>query len=266
MPNGPVIQESAGKAAPVRTFQDLLKNKHDEDLFDYYSTAQLVLLDVQTGRRTPVGGPAVLRSAVASPDGKHFLVTRLHRPYSYLYPAESFPQDVEVWNRTGQLEYRVASLPLEDQVPIEGVPTGPREVHWRPTEPATLAWVEALDGGDPRRNAPFRDRLLQIKEPFKTKPAELVQTQFRFAGLDWIEGGGGALLHDFNRDRRWGRTFLIDADKPADAPRLLVERSVLDRYRDPGTPIDAPAAQRSCRGSAAERLHFPARSRCLAGR
>src|SRR5262249_51521909 len=43
VPNGPVIQQSDGKAAPVRTYQDLLRDKHDEDLFDYYAAAQLVL-------------------------------------------------------------------------------------------------------------------------------------------------------------------------------------------------------------------------------
>src|SRR5579883_1587278 len=30
-PIGPTVQESAGKAAPVRTFQDLLQNAHDEN-------------------------------------------------------------------------------------------------------------------------------------------------------------------------------------------------------------------------------------------
>src|SRR5262249_18429998 len=38
---GPNIQESFGKPAPIRTYEDLLKNPHDEDLFDYYATSQL---------------------------------------------------------------------------------------------------------------------------------------------------------------------------------------------------------------------------------
>ena len=41
----------------------------------------------------------------------------------------------------------LASLPLAEQVPIRGVPTGPREHEWRATAPATVVWVEALDGG-----------------------------------------------------------------------------------------------------------------------
>ena len=47
-----------------------------------------------------------------------------------------------------------------------GVPTGPRQVHWRPTAPATLVWAEALDGGDPRKKTAPRDRLLTLAAPF----------------------------------------------------------------------------------------------------
>ena len=42
VPSGPIIQESTGKVMPARTYQDLLKNPYDEQLFDYYFTSQLV--------------------------------------------------------------------------------------------------------------------------------------------------------------------------------------------------------------------------------
>src|SRR6266704_46511 len=45
-PVGPTIQETRGRAAPAPTFEDLLKNHFDEQLFDYYFTAQLALGDV----------------------------------------------------------------------------------------------------------------------------------------------------------------------------------------------------------------------------
>jgi dipeptidyl aminopeptidase/acylaminoacyl peptidase len=236
-PAGPIVQESSGKNAPVRTFQDLLQNPHDEDLFDYYATSQLVLLDSKSGTATPLGKPAVYSAAEPSPDGQHLLVVRTHRPYSYLLPASSFPRDVEVWDRSGKVEYTLARLPLADQVPIEGVPTGPRSYQWRATAPATLVWVEALDGGDPKEKAPYRDRVFLLKAPFQGEPAELAKTAHRFMGLSWGEKNGLALLRDFDRDRRWARTFLLNADKMYDTPHLLWERSVQDRYRDPGTPI-----------------------------
>src|SRR5437868_2926184 len=103
VPPGPVVQESEGKAAPVRTFQDLLQNPHDEALFDYYAVARLATVDVGNGRVTPLGQPGVFAEADPSPDGRLLLVERVHRPYSYLYPVSSFPHDVEIWDRSGNV-------------------------------------------------------------------------------------------------------------------------------------------------------------------
>jgi dipeptidyl aminopeptidase/acylaminoacyl peptidase len=237
VPAGPTIQESSGKQAPVRTYQDLLRNGHDEDLFDYYFTAQLALVESHNSGVTPVGRPGVIAGAQVSPDGRHFLVVREHRPYSYLLPSTAFPKEVEVWDRQGKREYRLASLPLAEEVPIEGVPTGPRQYQWRPTDPATLVWVEALDGGDPRKKVPRRDLVLMLKAPFKGHPAEAVRTEHRFQGLTWGEELGLALVSDYDRDRRRRRTFAVNFDRLGREPRLIWDRSVRDRYRDPGTPV-----------------------------
>jgi dipeptidyl aminopeptidase/acylaminoacyl peptidase len=236
-PDGPTIQESVGKAAPVWTFQDLLRNKYNEQLFDYYATSQLVLVDAETGQVKPVGKPAVFGTAAPAPDGKHILVARVRRPYSYLLPATAFPREVEVWDRTGATVAHLASLPLEDQVPIDGVPTGPRSHQWRPTEPATLVWAEALDDGNPKKKVPHRDRVLTLSAPFQGKPAELAKTEHRYMGLAWDEKGELALLREFDRDRRWERTFLLNLKEPGQAPRLVWDRSIRERYRHPGTPV-----------------------------
>src|ERR1035438_10116169 len=46
VPTGPHVQESLGGASPVVTHEDMLQNPHDEDLFEYYATSQLALVDV----------------------------------------------------------------------------------------------------------------------------------------------------------------------------------------------------------------------------
>jgi dipeptidyl aminopeptidase/acylaminoacyl peptidase len=237
IPKGPNVQESEGRSGPVRTLQDMLQNAHDEALYEYYATSQLALIDTTTGRKSLVGGPAIFQSVSPSPDGKHILVVRPHKPFSYLLPASAFPREVEVWDTLGKLVYKLASLPLADRVPIDGVPTGPRSYHWRPTDPATLVWVEALDGGDPRTKVPHRDRILMLKAPFTGQPAELFKTEHRAAPLVWLERHGMAFAGDVDRDRRWTRTFLINADRPSEAPKLLWSRSSQDRYRDPGVPV-----------------------------
>jgi dipeptidyl aminopeptidase/acylaminoacyl peptidase len=237
VPPGPTVQESSGKSGPVRTLQDMLKDPHDEDLFDYYCTSQLAFVDVEGGNVTPLGKSAVVAAAEPSPDGKLVLVVRHQRPYSYLLASPAFPKEIEVWDRGGKVAFKLASLPLADRVPIEGVPTGPRGYHWHPTDPATLVWLEALDDGDPKKKVPHRDAVLTLAAPFDGKPSELARTEHRFAGLTWGDKGKLALLRDFDRDRRRGRTFLLEPGSPGKEPRLVWDRSIQDRYRDPGTPL-----------------------------
>ena len=94
-PIGPVVQENVGESAPVRTYQDLLENPHDEALFEHYGTSELVRLDMDGGTRTLLT-PRILAGASVSPDGRYILAETIHRPFSYLVPAYSFPQTVEI--------------------------------------------------------------------------------------------------------------------------------------------------------------------------
>jgi dipeptidyl aminopeptidase/acylaminoacyl peptidase len=237
VPLGPNVQENHGKLSPAWTLQDLLKTPHDEKLYEYYATAQLAFINTATGKLTALGKPAIFAGAEVAPDGKHLLVTSIHRPFSYLLAAASFPREVEVWDQSGKLVHKVASLPLQDQVPIEGVPTGPRSIAWRPNEPATLVWVEALDGGDTKKKAEQRDRVVLLKAPFNGQPVELYKTEQRFASLSWFEKSGQILLRDFDRITRRSRTFLLNADNPSQTAKLIWNRSTQDRYNDPGLPV-----------------------------
>jgi len=237
IPTGPTIQESAGKPAPVRTYQDVLQNAHDEALFEYYATSQLAFVNASDGRVTPIGKPGIYDGVEPSPNGEHLLVEINHKPYSYLLPANAFPKEVEVWDRAGKVEHKLASLPLAENVPIDGVPTGPRLYAWRPTAPATLVWAEALDGGDPKQKVGHRDRVLMLAAPFAGQPREVAKTEHRYGGLTWGEKDGVAFLRDFDRKTRWIRAFLLNVDEPGQAPRLVWNRSAQDRYKDPGAPV-----------------------------
>lgn len=248
VPSGPRVQESFGKAAPVATFEDLLENEYDATLFDYYVASQLAVIDAHTGQVTNVGAPGIFLAADPAPDGQHILVTRIHRPYSYIVPAERFARDVEVWDSTGKSVYKVASLPLQENVPIGGVPTGPRDVSWHPAKPSTLVWVEALDDGDPKKKVKERDKVMWIREPFTGEPVELTRTEKRFAGLTFGEQGDFAILRDFDRDTLRGRAWFFNpeptpdkqwtfhSDKPSEKT-LIWDLSTQDRYHNPGVPL-----------------------------
>lgn len=167
VPAGPVLQETSGEAAPARTYQDLLRNPHDEALFEHFATSQLVRVDLHGGA-VQMGEPSLFRSVSPSPDGRYVLVQRTHRPFSYLVPAYSFPNRIEVTDMDGSIVAEIADLPLQDQVPpgFGSVATGVRSISWRADVPATLAWVEALDGGDGRAEAAERDRIFTLGAPF----------------------------------------------------------------------------------------------------
>ncbi|MDX1674836.1 MAG: prolyl oligopeptidase family serine peptidase, partial [Longimicrobiales bacterium] len=236
VPEGPVIQESRGRSAPVRTYQDMLDDPYDEALFTYYLTSQPAFIDTETGDRTDVGGPAVYDDLTPSPDGAYLLVERLHEPWSYLVGYWGFPVAIEVWDADGTVVREIADLPVADDVPIRGVRTGPRRLSWRPLRPATLVWAEALDGGDPNREVEHRDRVVMLEAPFDGDPVELAATEERFAGIAWGRNGL-ALLSDYDRSRRWTRTWVMNADRLTREPRLLWDRSTEDGYGDPGDPI-----------------------------
>ncbi|HYP14589.1 MAG TPA: hypothetical protein VEQ63_11750, partial [Bryobacteraceae bacterium] len=69
VPSGPVIQESAGRSGPVRTYQDMLGTPHDEALFEYYGTSQLALIDTGAAGSKPrlVGRSALISRSDVSP-------------------------------------------------------------------------------------------------------------------------------------------------------------------------------------------------------
>jgi dipeptidyl aminopeptidase/acylaminoacyl peptidase len=236
IPQGPHVQESLGHAGPAPTFEDLLSSAHDEDLFDYYATSQLAYLDAATGKVSPFGKPGLFSMVRSSPDQKHLLVGHLQRPYSYQLPSDYFPEDVEVWDRDGKFEYKVASLPLAEQVPLAGVRTGPRDIQWLPERAATLVWVEALDHGNPKETVPFRDRILTLQAPFEDQPREVFKTPERFREM-WPLANGKALVEDYERQKRIVRTVEIDLEKPAMEGRVIFNRNERDEYHNPGNPV-----------------------------
>ena len=237
VPSGPVTQETHERKAPVRTYQDLLRDAHEEALFEYYAASRLVRVELASGTSRNLGPPALYSRSSWSPDGKHLLVSYLHRPISYLVPASSFPEVVEIWDAIGRKVHDLARLPLRDAVPLGGVPTGPRGIQWQSTATAALIWAEALDGGDPKAEVPHRDRLLRLSAPFEGEPREMVKLEHRWWGVTWPARPGLALFSEYDRDRRWTRSWLVNLKDSVASPRLVFDRSIQDRYGDPGRPV-----------------------------
>ncbi|MFT3997683.1 MAG: S9 family peptidase, partial [Asticcacaulis sp.] len=185
-PTGPIIQESKGRTAAIRTYQDLLANSHEEALFDYYFTSQLTQVSL-SGATRAIGAPGIYPGTSVSPDGKYLLTTKLKRPYSYLVPAGRFPTEIAVSTIDGQPVKVLADRPLTDNLPaaFDAVPTGVRSVSWRADAPSTLVWAEAQDGGNPKAKVTIHDSVFTLAAPFDGTASKLIDLEQRYAGVDW---------------------------------------------------------------------------------
>ncbi len=236
-PAGPTIQETSGKAAPSRTYQDLLANPHDEALFAYFMDSQLMRITLD-GSSTPVGKPAMIKSMLLSPDKNYLLVESIQKPFSYLVPADRFPYTVEVWNSQGALLKTLAQLPLDEVRPtgFDATVSGIRNASWRADAPATLYWAEAQDKGDPKIKVAERDIVFTLMAPFTGEKQKLVGTALRFGGISWSDDTF-ALLSERWSASRTEKVSVFQPGTPSQAPRTIIERSSDDLYNDPGSPV-----------------------------
>ena len=236
VPQGPVIQENMGKIAPVRTYQDLLANADDEALFAYYMNAQMVLVNLK-GKAKNVGKPGMIRFAEPSPNGKYILMKTIHRPFSYLVPLYRFPMRVDVLDIHGKTISVLRDMPLAESLPkgFGAVLTGPRSFGWRADAGAVIYYVNALDGGDPKAAADFRDEIFTMDAPFNQSAESLMQLDLRYSGIMW---GNDHIALAYTRE--WGTrrttTWMMNPDKPA-TPKKIIDRLYEDRYSDPGSPM-----------------------------
>ena len=236
-PTGPVIQESLGKKAAARTYQDLIKSGYDEALFEFYAKSQLVITDFT--KEVKVGVPAIYRSFSVSPDNKYLLLQTIEKPFLYTVPAYEFPHTVTVTDMKGNLVRKIAVNPSTEGVPIgfDDSPDFPRNFSWRNDEPATVTYVKALDGGLGKSKSEWRDAMMAIRIDATNKdipPTELFKTSMRFQGVTW----GNNTTAVFYEESYANRKFQMNRYNPATGKSdSLFARSSDDSYSDIGNPL-----------------------------
>jgi dipeptidyl aminopeptidase/acylaminoacyl peptidase len=237
VPTGPTISVAEGKKAQNPTYQDLLKNPNDEHNFE-----QLALSEI---RRVSLDGSsevwlesAMYSSISFSPDGHYVMVTTIEKPFSYLVPYYRFPSTTTIYTSGAEKVQTVLESPLIEVLPkgFMAVEKGRRELDWREDRPATLVFVEALDGGDPQNEAEYRDEVFQMEAPFNGTPVSLLKTINRFSGIQW-GNDRVAVARDMWWDTRNSKTYLFDPSDHSKAPVVLYDRNYQDRYSDPGRPV-----------------------------
>ncbi len=236
VPTGPVVRESYGNRSPEATYQDLLRTPQDEALFEHYFTAEITRVDVATGAVRAIGGPALYYGLTVAGDGAHLLVERLAKPFSYAVPYENFAREVSVIDLDGRVIRSLGRVALKENVPVQGVVRGPRNHSASPLADASIYWIEALDEGDPRKKVPHRDRIMKLAAPYSAEPVEVARVAQRVVNVMTLDDGR-LLVTDFDRDRVWTRTYLVDPSKQGSEPAVLFDLSARDRYNAPGRPM-----------------------------
>ncbi|WP_088330668.1 prolyl oligopeptidase family serine peptidase [Lacimicrobium sp. SS2-24] len=234
-PSGPTVSVSDGKKAQNRTYQDLLKNKNDEFNFEQLTRSELVKVSLD-GKQTPWLKAAMYGDVSVSPDGRYVLVTQYSKPFSYLVQYNRFPSTTTVYSAKGKKVKEIVSVPLIEDLPkgFMAVREGKRAVQWRNDKPATLVYVEALDGGDPANEVEHRDQVFALTAPFDGKPRALLKLVNRYYRINWGDDEN-AIAQDYWWNTRNTKAYLFNPADNAQQPVVLQDRNYQDAYNDPGS-------------------------------
>ena len=234
VPVGATISVSDGKKAQNRTYQDLLKNKNDEFNFEQLARSELVKVSLK-GRKSKWLNAGMYGSVSFSPDGNYVLVTEYKKPFSYLVPYSRFPFSQRVYNKKGKQIKTIVDVPLIEDLPkgFMAVREGRRSVQWRSDTPSSIVFVEALDGGDPKKEVEHRDQLSQLDAPFSGEAKVIFKSRDRFYQAIWGDNNK-AIAYDYWWNTRNVRTYLFNPNNPSQKPSVLFDRNYQDRYNDPG--------------------------------
>jgi len=234
MPKGVTVQENTGKAIPRPTYEDLIKSPFDEELFDFYATAQLV--KNTNGVETKLGAPAIYSGINISPDKKYMIIRKLKKPFSYAVPAQGFASVVTVNDMSGKMIKLLADLPSSETAPSgnDNVANVSRSFDWRDDEPATVTWCQPLDSGLIKKDVAYHDAVYEWKAPFTGEPTELFKTKMRFRNITW----GNSTLALVNEGLSGKQTTQLDRFDPSTGKLdILITRNTTDAYSNPGFPV-----------------------------
>ncbi|KAL3938686.1 MAG: hypothetical protein SGBAC_006459 [Bacillariaceae sp.] len=257
---GPAIQavQKNARKAPGRTYQDLLKNPHDEAKFHYYFTTQLLCIDgivadqPTTRLILQCQEGCIFQSIKSSPCGR-FLLVQLTTDLSYSVPLRRFGKSIELWDLQSASSTVVQTVPVDDEIPLsyDACSRHPRSFFFHPCMDRTLIYAQALDGGDPAAtpNDGERDALYLQDIEVVNGETIIVKEATKWVGMEWrfddVEFGasGIAFLDEYRWKDRMERKWVVAVG--GGKKQLLWERSWEDRYNSPGAPLTRRIGERN---------------------
>ncbi len=259
-PASPMVRVASGDENRLRTYPSLLMDHHDAALFEYYTTGQLVRIEVGNRRVQPVGAPAMIESINVSPGGEHIRIRTTEKPFSWIVPASQFGDHEAIVDLSGTSLHEIARREVREGVQGQGGGGGGgqnarRALTWRPDgeglsflqrEPAPSRGGADADtaAADPDA-APARtqgaagnnnaraDRVMQWIAPFGeaderviyTSETEIRSVQYS-ADMRW--------LFLTERVRNTDRTYAVNLDDP-ETRYVLAEADTEDFFDTAGS-------------------------------
>ena len=261
VPETPKVRMTTPDRNRLRTYFDLLENPYEKEVVYYYSTGQLASIDVASGDAEPIGGPAMIRSVSASPDGEHFRVTTIKDDLSYIVPVSSVGTVEEIWDADGNALVLIDEEDVNEQAQDNngggrGQRSGgggrddddKRGLAWRTDGGSGMVFLqlearpEADDDAEEEEaeeeseeSEPRQDRVMYWLPPFGDDDTQLIyETEERIQSARFDESG--RLMFLTRRDGSDETVHAVSRDDPSQE-YLIYEEDTDDRTADMGTLV-----------------------------
>ncbi len=230
IPNSPIVRRTRDKPTPTPTYPYLLRDDHDETLFEYYTRSQIVELGKKESPRL-IGKPGMFESLLLSPDGKHLLTTAIERPFSFRTSYRGFPRNTSIIDRTGRLIATLDKQPLQEERRRSGSEDGTklRSATWRPDGLGISYLQKTKKEGSTIQS----DQIMLLQQPFAIEKALVIaKSDNPISSVTYTLDGAG-VFGEISKDGESGLVYwnLLESSP---VPSLLVD------FHDADDPINLP--------------------------
>lgn len=218
----------------VRTYANLLKNYNDELNFEKAITSELYEISLDGQMKLWKKKDSYINISF-SPNREYILITTLPKPYSYKVPYTRFQRVVKVYDSKGNIIKEIEHKPTIENLPsgFSAVSPGKRFLSWRSDKPASLFWVEALDGGDPQNEIEYRDELFLLDAPFTNPPKNILKVKDRFNKILWGDDNKAVVYTVWWKTRNV-KSLLFSPSDLSFTPVILEDRNYQDANSSSG--------------------------------
>ena len=230
VPVGPIVLETTGRDSQNRTFPNLLKNSHEEDLFEYYASIQLAKINTKTGEVSKISNPGIITYCEVSPDGRFLLVKEHIRPFLATVPYYRFPSRWYVIDIEENKQIELGRHQATDYLKAGWVQTGKRWFIWHPFMDATLLYATALDEGNPDSLIKYRDEIRILSYPFSGNGKSFLKSEERLRNIIFADKNT-YIYECYNWKTNFNTIYLVNNKK---LKYKISERHIRALYDGPG--------------------------------